>query len=256
LRLVALLAVAACSHGDPAPKPSEPLPWVPSKVPAMLHDATDLVIAVAADWSSTSVTLTHWRRVDLSPPWERTGEPWTAVVGHAGLAWGDGLHGNGAPDGHAGPVKHEGDGRSPAGAFRITNSFGYGLSANERRFKDYRQLTDATECVDDPTSNAYNTIVEHTGSADWTSSEHMRRSDDLYSIGAVVDHNPARKPGDGSCIFLHVWSGPDSTTVGCTAMDSGKLTSLLASLGDHPVLVQLPRAEYLALQHEWGLPPQ
>ena len=117
-------------------------------------------------------------------------------------------------------------------------------------------LTDATECVDDPRSAAYNTIVEHTGSADWTSAEHMRRDDDLYSLGAVIEHNPQNVRGDGSCIFFHVWSGPDSTTVGCTAMDKQKLANMLSWLGDDSLFVQLPRAEYRAVQDHWGLPPQ
>jgi D-alanyl-D-alanine dipeptidase len=261
LRLVALLAaLAACSHGDPAPKP---LPWAPNH--GWLVDANDLVTAVADDWTSTQVTLARWHRANLDGDWMRVGEPWPGVIGRSGLAWGDGLHGTGAPAGHDGPVKREGDGRSPAGAFRITHGFGYAPYKTdryrpvERTFVlplDFIPLTDATECVDDPRSAAYNTIVERTGSADWTSAEHMRRDDDLYSVGAVVDHNPDRTPGEGSCIFLHVWSGPDSTTVGCTAMDKDRLVTLVGSLGQHVVFVQLPRAEYRALQHEWGLPPQ
>ena len=70
------------------------------------------------------------------------------------------------------------------------------------------------------------------------------RSIEQYEIGAFVDHNPDRVPGDGSCIFLHIWDGPDSTTVGCTAMDQQKLEDLLGSLGHDPVFVLLPRAEY------------
>jgi D-alanyl-D-alanine dipeptidase len=241
--LAVLLAVAACSHG--APSASDPPPS-----PPLLADASDVVLAVADSWTSTTVTLSHWQRDKGANDWFQLGHPWPGVVGHSGLAWGSGLHGDGAPKGHAGPIKREGDGASPAGAFRITGSFGY-VQAPGRRV-----LTETTECVDDPKSSAYNTIVEHTGSADWSSSEHMRRPDDLYSIGAVVDHNPARVPGGGSCIFLHVWDGPDSTTVGCTAMDHIKLAEALGTLGANPVFVLLPRAEYEALRKPWGLPAQ
>jgi D-alanyl-D-alanine dipeptidase len=251
LRLIALAALVACSHGDPAPKPSDPLPsrwwngdWM---------FTGDLVTAVADDWTSTKVTLTHWHRKDVEHAWERVGKPWDGVIGRTGLAWGDGIHGHGAPKGDDGPTKHEGDGKAPAGAFRVRQRFGY--DAKHAHFHDYKALTEATECVDDPKSAAYNTLVEHTGSADWTSAEHMHRDDDLYSIGAVVEHNPRRTPGEGSCIFLHVWSGPDSTTVGCTAMDKDSLEALL-SYSHELVFVQLPRAEYRALQHEWGLPTQ
>jgi D-alanyl-D-alanine dipeptidase len=229
VKLLGVVALAACSH----------------HVPARASRPTDVVVAIADDWKSTKVTITHWQ--PDGDGWRRVGEPWPGVVGNTGLAWGEGLHGNGAPAGHAGPVKHEGDRASPAGMFRITGAFGYDGPG--------RKLTDATECVDDPKSSSYNRIVEHSGSADWTSSEHMR-SVPQYVLGAVVDHNPARTPGDGSCIFLHVWAGPDSTTVGCTAMDHDKLADLLHSLGSDPVFVLLPRAEYQALARPWGLPAQ
>ena len=218
--------------------------------------ASTLITAVADDWSSTKVVITRWRPHQQTDgrhswgtgPWERVGDPFDGVIGDAGLAWGDGLHGDGAPKGHDGPRKREGDHRSPAGAFRISGRFGF-----ER--PDGRMLEDTTECVDDPASRSYNLIVEHTGSADWTSSEYMRQVPQ-YAVGAFVNHNAKRVPGDGSCIFLHIWAGPDSTTVGCTAMDEQRLRELLRSLGDKAVFVQLPKAEYRALQAEWGLPAQ
>jgi zinc D-Ala-D-Ala dipeptidase len=243
---VVAAALAACSHGPPAapePPPSTPLPFVIP--PSLVWGSSDLVVAIADDWRSTTVTITHWQGEGAG--WRRVGDPWPGVVGGGGLAWGDGLHGTGAPAGHGGPLKHEGDSASPAGMFRIAEAFGFDGPGYK--------LTEATQCVDDPSSTAYNRIVERTGSADWKSSEHMR-SVPQYEIGAVIDHNPARTPGDGSCIFLHVWAGPDSTTVGCTAMDHDKLADLLHSLGKRPVFVLLPRAEYEALRKPWGLPAQ
>ena len=84
----------------------------------------------------------------------------------------------------------------------------------------------------------------------------MRRSDDAYTWVIEVAHNAARTPDDGSCIFLHVWSGPDSHTVGCTAMEEPRLARLIATLSpaDHPAFVLLPRAEYTALASTWKLP--
>lgn len=248
MKLAALLAAAACSHGDPSPAPPAP-PILPT--PAWMQDASDLVTAVADDWSSTKVKLSHWMRRSGDSGWDRDGDPWDGVIGDAGIAWGIGLHGNSPLPG---PIKKEGDRKAPAGAFRLSAAFGYEADRNSR--VGYRQLDDATECVDDPKSASYNLIVEHTGSADWRSAEHMRRPDDLYSLGAIVDHNPRRAPGAGSCIFLHVWEGPDSTTVGCTAMDHDRLSTLLDHLGKSPVFVLLPRAEYSALRDPWGLPPQ
>ncbi len=255
-RVAVFALLIACSHGAlPEPPPSEPLVTsIPHGVDTFA--ASVLITAVADDWSSTKVVITRWRHHQMTDgrsswdagPWERVGEPFDGVIGDAGLAWGDGLHGDGVPNGHDGPVKREGDHRSPAGAFVIRGRFGFEPSSG-------RLLTDTTECVDDPKSASYNQIVEHTGSADWTSSEKMR-SVPLYALGAIVGHNPKRVPGAGSCIFLHIWDGPDSTTVGCTAMPRERLEQLLDGLAKNTVLVQLPKAEYDALRRPWGLPAQ
>jgi D-alanyl-D-alanine dipeptidase len=79
----------------------------------------------------------------------------------------------------------------------------------------------------------------------------MLRRDDLYREGVVVAHNSTPPvSGRGSCIFLHLWSNPDSTTAGCTAMSREDLARLTRWLdGDrHPLLLQLTRAEFDKLQ--------
>ena len=69
----------------------------------------------------------------------------------------------------------------------------------------------------------------------------MRRKDGLYDWVVVVDHNKARKPGAGSCIFLHVWRHATSPTVGCTAMPKARLAELMAWIDPaRAVLVVLP----------------
>ena len=85
----------------------------------------------------------------------------------------------------------------------------------------------------------------------------MRREDDLYRLVVWVGHNDAPvAPGGGSCIFLHLRSGPDATTAGCTAFEPEPMERLLRWLDPaaRPVLVQLPEAEHRARAAEWGLP--
>ena len=48
-----------------------------------------------------------------------------------------------------------------------------------------------------------------------------------YRRGAVVQYNTPATPGAGSCIFLHIWSGPSKGTAGCTAMSAENLDVLL-----------------------------
>jgi D-alanyl-D-alanine dipeptidase len=90
----------------------------------------------------------------------------------------------------------------------------------------------------------------------WTSFETMRREDELYRRVVFVEHNTGPAVGGGgSCIFLHVWRGPDSVTSGCTAMELAPLEEVVRFIDpDHTVLVQLPEAELEALRSVWGLP--
>lgn len=266
----ALLAVAAChDHGARAVAP--PAAAAPAASPAALPGssatatppvsplagARQLIAGVVDDWGSTTATLRMWRRGDGA--WHPVGDAWPAVVGRAGTAWGDGLHGAGATAGREGPRKREGDGRSPAGAFSLRAAYGYADEPPAGTRLPYAASgRGELECVDDPASRHYTRIVDRARTAaDWQSSERMRRDDALYTWVVDVAHNPAARPGGGSCIFLHVWSAPGATTVGCTAMDQARLAAVLANLDPaaNPVFVLLPRADYLALEPAWDLPP-
>lgn len=214
-----------------------------------------LVTAIVDDWTSTHATLRMWERDGAA--WKPIGEPWPAMIGKTGAAWGDGLHGAMAT-GRGGPFKREGDGKSPAGVFDFRAVYGYAPSPPPGTSYPYVMLDERYECVDDPGSVQYTHIVDDHVQRDWHSSEKMRRSDALYTWVFDIAHNPRAHTGDGSCIFLHVWGGPDSPTVGCTAMAEPQLARLIATLHPtaRPLYVLLPRAEYAALAAPWGLPAQ
>ena len=107
-------------------------------------------------------------------------------------------------------------------------------------------------------SRHYNLVVDRGGvpGVDWKSSEHMRAVEG-YRWGVVVAHNaPTPVAGRGSCIFLHIWAGPDKGTAGCTAMAQPNLEELLRWLDakKRPALVQLTEGEYARLRDAWQLP--
>lgn len=213
-----------------------------------------LVTAVVADWSATRAELRLWERDGEA--WKLALGPWPGVVGTGGVAWGIGLHGSGAPAGRSGPVKQEGDGKSPAGAFGVRGSYGYARQA-PATVLPYVPVDEHWECVDDPASRRYTAIVDaRQGTRDWSSSEAMRRKDELYRWVVDVAHNPEAAPGRGSCIFLHVWRSAASPTVGCTAMEATRLKTLIERLEPTATYVLLPRTEYDALAPAWGLPPR
>lgn len=192
--------------------------------------------------------------------WQPSSLPIAVMLGRSGLAWGRGLHPREMVGGER--QKIEGDGCAPVGVFAITALFGEASpeSAFARALRmPYLAATADLKAVDDPASRYYNRIVDRSALASpyWSSCEDMLRDDRRYAVGAVVAHNSAPPvPGDGSCIFLHVWARDGVPTAGCTAMSEADMTTLAAWLDADakPLLVQLPQAEYGRRQAAWGLP--
>ncbi len=249
LPLVAALLVAACRPHTGA---------VSASRPPLLADARQLVVVTTPSWDAVQGTMHRFTRASARDPWRGEGAAVPIVVGRTGLAWGVGFDAMdaGAP---SAPHKHEGDGKAPAGIFPLDTVFGYAPpSAVSGLRTPYVQLTDASDCVDDTASVHYNTVVEKSAVPllDWNSAEHMR-SVPQYEMGVIVGYNaPTPVRGRGSCIFLHIWGGPDSHTAGCTAFDRDELRRVIEWLdrAKRPVLVQLTSAEYARWQSPWALP--
>jgi D-alanyl-D-alanine dipeptidase len=229
-----------------------------------------LIVVTTPGWNSVTGSLIRYERrpkaIDdrlqgmvTSWHWEKVSEPIPVVVGHSGLAWDPDLA-RGHSNLYPGPVKHEGDGRSPAGVFQLKHGT-FGFAPSLPGSLNYRPLTPTVECVDDPASRYYAQIVDRqtVDHVDWKSSEKMR-SVPGYRWGVVVNYNmdhpehPVR--GNGSCIFLHQWSGPASGTAGCTAMSADDIEAIVRWVDgkERAVLVQLPYSEYRRLRKSWNLP--
>ncbi|HEX9937115.1 MAG TPA: L,D-transpeptidase family protein [Longimicrobium sp.] len=214
------------------------------------------VVSLTAGWDSVDAVLQRYQRASADAPWEPLGAPVRAAVGRTGLAWGRGLP---VPHG-PGPEKREGDGKAPAGIFRLGPAFGYAPADSVPWIRlPYVHSRASVKCVDDSRSAYYNRLVDQDTipQPDWSSKEDMLLSTDVYRLGIWVSHNDAPpQPGGGSCIFLHIWRGPGVATVGCTAMEAADLEALLRWLDPRarPVLVQATRAAYEPLRAALGLP--
>ncbi len=211
--------------------------------------ARKLIVVTSAGWNEVNGTMTRYERRGKN--WKKVAEPIAIVVGKNGMAW-DSLF-PGRSTAAEDPIKREGDGRSPAGVFRISHTFGFAPKITAGEF--YVPLTPTTECVDDVQSKYYNQIVDRLNvkDVDWNSSEKMRQVDG-YRYGAVVEYNGFLVSGLGSCIFLHIWSAPGSGTAGCTAMPETDAQGLLRWLDEKTVLVQMPKAEYERVKTQLQLP--
>jgi len=224
-----------------------------------------IVVSVTDNWSTLKTQVAVY---------ERSGKTWNklmsfpAVVGKLGLGWGVGKHNQFVRTQKGDPIKHEGDKKAPAGVFELVQSFGYdkleGIPGTNPRLPQYFQVDEHSRCVDDYKSKYYNNQVfdEREVKKDWDSHERLRRDDVLYKLAIVVDHNRVnvksidRSEKLGSCIFLHIWRGADSGTAGCTAFSQEKMLKLYSVLDSRkkPLLVQLPKSEYIRYSKQWGLP--
>ncbi len=206
-------------------------------------DARQLVVVTTAGWPEITGTLRCFARNTAGERWRAVGAKVPVNVGRAGLAWGLGLHELPAT---RTPRKVEGDGKAPAGVFRLTSAFGYDPAPKGLKLP-YIHARAGVEAVDDPRSRYYNRIVERARvpRVDWQSAEEMWRAGEAYRVGVVVAHNPRNQPGAGSCIFLHVWSNVGEGTAGCTAMPLEAMAKIQRWLDPKakPVLMQAPVSE-------------
>jgi D-alanyl-D-alanine dipeptidase len=243
--------VLACAT---APALAPPRVATATQAAGPLDGARQLVLVVTPAWDSTSGTLRRFVRASDADAWRPVGAVVPIVVGRTGVAWDDSQVRPATGE----PVKREGDGRSPAGAFALDTAFGFDIRQIVSWVRlPYVQLRTGTECVDDVRSAHYNTIVNRDSVArvDWSSSERMREIEQ-YAYGVHVAYNAPPRPARGSCIFLHIWGGPRSVTAGCTAMDEDALKTLMGWIDPQrrPILVQLPASALARLRSEWRLP--
>jgi D-alanyl-D-alanine dipeptidase len=246
--MISVLAALSCAPAEQEPETST------SPVPVT---STQMILVTSPSVEAPSGVLHRFARDSSSADWRAVGGATRITLGRNGLGLGIGLH---EIDPGSMPLKQEGDGKSPAGVFRLSSAFGYAPSNEMAGLGiSYTHVTDDLECVDDVNSAYYNQIVlrSEVGEVDWQSSEQMLMDGIWYETGIVVDHNasPVSK-GGGSCIFLHNWSGPDDTTSGCTAMAPSDLMEIVHWLDAEkdPVLVQLTRQLYGQYEGTWGLP--
>jgi L,D-peptidoglycan transpeptidase YkuD (ErfK/YbiS/YcfS/YnhG family) len=224
-----------------------------SKRDSTVLKGTQLLVVTSDGWDNLQGRLYAFEKINDHWVLQFTNP---IVVGGKGLALGDGIT---KLTGTQGPIKREGDKRSPAGIFTIGTAFGYADKKDAAWIKDhYVRASDTLICVDDSLSVNYNKLVQKdTAKSDYNSYEHMHLNAGYYKWGLFVNHNSGKVvPGDGSCIFIHIWENDHTGTDGCTAMTEPNILRLLHWINSkkQPMLVQLPADIYQKLRVQYGLP--
>jgi L,D-peptidoglycan transpeptidase YkuD (ErfK/YbiS/YcfS/YnhG family) len=183
--------------------------------PEPLAGARRLVLVTSKSMEAKSGTARLFERASPQEAWRPAGPPEPVRLGRSGMAWGVGFQHLASA---AEPKKIEGDGRTPAGAYRIGQSFGFAASPRP----GYKQIAEDIVCVDDPASPAYNTVTSRSVVGAKVHGENMRTVE-RYRLGLMVDYPTDAKARGGSCIFIHVQRSPTSSTEGCVALPEARV---------------------------------
>ncbi len=214
-------------------------------------------MATADSWDSSRGYLRCFERTNPRAPWKAVfREPIPVLFGRSGLAWGRGE----SPVPRGAKVKKEGDGRAPAGIFRVGKVYTYDSSLPKGANYPFRTVSKWDAWPDDPKNKYYNrhiVIDPKRGVPSWFESQKMRHGDSAYRWLIEIRHNmDPPKPGYGSAIFFHTRRGPDRKTAGCTTMAADDLVKLMRWLNSkaQPRYVLLPKSEYARRAGSWKLP--
>jgi L,D-peptidoglycan transpeptidase YkuD (ErfK/YbiS/YcfS/YnhG family) len=201
--------------------------------PQPLASARRLVLVTADTLTSTTASVQRFERAAPGAPWQSSGGPATALIGHKGIAW---AHAFRAFARKGEPVKVEGDKRAPAGFYKIGSSFGFAASQRP----GYKRIAEGMTCIDDLSSPAYNTITTRAEVGSKVHGENMWPVPE-YRRGLLVDYPSDRKARAGSCIFIHLQLPGKTGTNGCVALGEPQLEALQDHVQSGAVLAILPR---------------
>jgi L,D-peptidoglycan transpeptidase YkuD (ErfK/YbiS/YcfS/YnhG family) len=175
----------------------------------LLDSVNQLLVVFNETPESNSAMMVVMEKKDKK--WVVISPPLIAGIGRKGFA---------APN-----SKHEGDGQSPTGLFRLGQLFCYEKSVNTRM--PYIQTTPEDKWIDDPDSPDYNRYIR--GDTNAKSYEKLLLSNNDYKYCLAIEYNmhPVIK-GKGSAIFLHISEGETiNSSSGCVVLLQKDMESLL-----------------------------
>jgi L,D-peptidoglycan transpeptidase YkuD (ErfK/YbiS/YcfS/YnhG family) len=128
--------------------------------------------------------------------------------------------------------KHEGDGATPRGRFRLMRLWWRADRApRPATYLPVRRIRTEDGWCEEPASRRYNRPIRLDRGA---SGDRLWRHDNLYDFVIEIDHNTRpRVAGRGSAVFVHVARPGLGPTAGCVALPAARLRRLLGRLSQH-----------------------
>lgn len=221
------------------------LPFILSAQIKLPIQTKQLLVVNAPSINSPIATLQAYEKTDGQ--WHKVFDLIKVNLGRNGLAWESQVLAEDTKE----VLKYEGDGKAPAGLFSLSGFFGY--KTQDFNFP-YQRLNSSDICVDDSQSKDYNRLLQTQDLRKYKSFEKMKRDDDLYELGIIVDYNKEGVKQRGSCIFIHIQRAEGSPTAGCTSMKKEELLKLMKwlDISKEPMLLQLPVKKLLLVAPSLG----
>jgi D-alanyl-D-alanine dipeptidase len=222
-----------------------------------LSKTLKLIIVTTDGWESTDAKIHRFKKIN--DKWKKDAAILDAVIGRKGMAWGKGLHKDLKLESLS-PYKSkkEGDQKTPAGIFTISDLMGYQNCDSKLFNLPYHQILDSEFGVDDKNSEHYNKVIDSTkiDIKDLKSFERMKRKDGLYKWLFRIDHNSENIKGAGSLIFFHIWRGIGQGTAGCTAVSEDNILKIINWISQETLIIQLPQEVYNEYQEHFPTLPK
>ena len=126
--------------------------------------------------------------------------------------------------------KHEGDGATPRGRFRLVRLWWRAdRHARPRTLLPVRRIGPHDGWCEDPADRHYNRPVKVSPKS---SADRLARKDGLYDFIIELDHNTRpRVAGRGSAVFVHIARPGFAPTAGCVALHANALRRLIGRIG-------------------------
>lgn len=132
--------------------------------------------------------------------------------------------------------KHEGDGGTPRGTFRLKRLW-WRTDRHPRPPTGLptQRIGAFDGWCEDPADRHYNQPIKVPPES---KADRLARTDRLYDFIVELDHNTRpRVAGRGSAVFIHVARDGFKSTAGCVALKTNDLRRLLARVGPHTKIV-------------------
>ena len=132
--------------------------------------------------------------------------------------------------------KHEGDGATPRGTFRLKRLWWRAdRHARPKTLLPVQRIAADDGWCENPADRLYNRPIKVPPGSN---ADRLKRTDHLYDFIVELDHNTRpRIAGRGSAVFIHAARHGFAPTAGCVALDLNKLRRLLARLGPRTKIV-------------------